>query len=179
MLSDWMRHSAAPSNLGFIFKARYFEFASRHHDFLTSVDVAVCSSTRHSIEWCEKYGYSRWNHVDILFRTKVSTTSGLPTAILKFGHVMYFRLHLLCRHYTDRFRKHVKWHQDHADIAFHIRLKDHIYSHKSHPPSWILVTWRTSDDLSFTTTELADPQNKGNDTKITSVSCSYMKLKGW
>ncbi len=32
--------------------------------------------------------------------------------------------------------------------------------------------------IGSTVIELADPENIGNDTNITSVSCSYMKLRG-
>jgi hypothetical protein len=79
------------------------------------------------------------------------------------------------RHLIRRHRKHgcSRWNF----VCVCSKLEDRMYWHESCPLSWIFVTWRTSNDLGSTAIELAVPENVGNDTKITSVSCSFMKVR--
>jgi hypothetical protein len=64
----------------------YFRFRCKRLSSRAAVGAAVCRSMRHSIVWHRKYVNSRWNPFDILFLTKVITTSGSPTTILVFCH---------------------------------------------------------------------------------------------
>jgi hypothetical protein len=155
------------------------ENANCHLSFLTSVDVAVSRSMRHLFGRHRKYGYSRWNRVAILFQTNGITAYGLPTAILDFGYVTYFRRPRLRCYWTGRPQKHTKWRRDHVYVTFMHEIRG------SHILAYVLstildlITWRMSGGLGSTVIKLADPENIGNDTKISSVSWSHMKLRGW
>ena len=54
-------------------------------EFPMSSYVGQCRQRHIPVRRCRKCGGSRWNHVEICFRSKVISTSGFVAAILSFG----------------------------------------------------------------------------------------------